>query len=371
MDMYYKNTPDNHIKRSLTTDILTESDALKYHQSLPGYQPTPLHKLNNLARQYGVGSIYMKDEAHRFGLKAFKALGASYAIYRILQQDEQVDTFCTATDGNHGRAVAWSAAMAGKNAVVFVPEHTTSARIKAIEKEGATVTRVKGNYDVACEIADETSQKKGWKLVQDTCFENYEEIPAYIVSGYMTMFRELEDELHPPGKPEVDIVFLQVGVGSFAASGIWYYLNRYGSKRPKIVLVEPYEADGVLHSLQAGKRSTPDKSFDTIMAGLNCGLPSMSAWEMIRSGADVVMSIKDELAAKAMRMLYHPACKDPQIIAGESGAAGLAGFINLMESNEHAHLSDFLNINSGSRILFVNTEGATDPQNFHDITSSK
>jgi len=370
MAMYYKNTPDNQIKKSLTTDILTESDALSYHQSLPGYQPTPLHKLTNVAQQYNVGSIYMKDEAHRFGLEAFKALGASYAIHRILQQDEQVDTFCTATDGNHGRAVAWSATMAGKKAVVFVPDHTTTARIKAIEKEGATVTRVQGNYDVACEVADETAKKNGWKLVQDTCFEHYEEIPAYIVSGYMTMFREMENALHPPGQPEVDIVFLQVGVGSFAASGIWYYLNRYGDNRPKIVLVEPSEADGVLHSLQTGQRSIPDKSFDTIMAGLNCGLPSMSAWEMIRSGADVVMSVGDDLAKQAMRMLYHPGCNDPRIIAGESGAAGLAGFIGMMEHKEYAPLADFLDIHSGSRILFVNTEGATDPQNFEDITTS-
>ncbi len=180
----------------------------------------------------------------------------------------------------------------------------------------------------------------------------------------------MENALHPPGQPEVDIVFLQVGVGSFAASGIWYYLNRYGDNRPKIVLVEPSEADGVLHSLQTGQRSIPDKSFDTIMAGLNCGLPSMSAWEMIRSGADVVMSVGDDLAKQAMRMLYHPGCNDPRIIAGESGAAGLAGFIGMMEHKEYAPLADFLDIHSGSRILFVNTEGATDPQNFEDITTS-
>ena len=369
MSDFFIHSPDNTIITDATTQILKSHDAYQFHRSLPGYTPTPCLNLRWLAKKYHTGSIFIKDESKRFHLEAFKALGASYAVHRILQQYSHIDTLCTATDGNHGRALAWASARAGKKSVVFVPHHTAPARIRAIEQEGGKAIKIEGNYDEACDLAAEACRKDGWQLVQDAARDGYEEIPALIMAGYLTQFRELEPELHPPGKPDVDIAFLQAGVGSFAASAIWYYLDRYGPNRPKIILVEPFEADGVLASFRAGERVVPDKSFKTMMAGLNCGIPSPGAWNIIRSGTDAVVSISDHFAAEAMQALYHPAGTDQPVTAGESGAAGLAGFMAVMEEEKLKPVRELLRLSPESRVLFVNTEGATDPDNFRSITS--
>jgi diaminopropionate ammonia-lyase len=366
---YFINKPNNRIIANLTTDILRQNKALAYHKSLPMYRPTPLIKLSSLAGKYGVGNIYLKDEAHRFGLNAFKGLGASYAIHKILEKRPDIDTFCTATDGNHGRAVAWAAKIAQKKAVVFIPRDTTDSRMKAIKNEGAKVVKIDGNYDETCIFAEKTSEKEGWQLVQDTAWEDYEEIPANIMAGYLTHFQELEDSLHTLPTPKIDIVFLQAGVGSWAGSAVWYYLNRYGIHRPKMVIVEPYESDGILASFKANKRVSPDCTFETIMAGLNCGIPSSSAWDIIKHGADISMKIKDNYAEHAMRELYYPTGKDEKVVAGESGVGGLAGFIALMTKDAFQPLRIHLGISSASNILFYNTEGATDLDSFNKITA--
>ncbi len=365
---YFLHTPDNNPAPDTTTHILNQHNAIHFHRSLPGYAPTPCISLPVLAKKYGTGHIFLKDESARFHLEAFKALGASYAVHRILKQCDHIDTFCTATDGNHGRALAWASARAGKKSVVFVPQHTAPARIRAIEEEGGKAIKIEGNYDEACDLAAEACRKDGWQLVQDAGREGYEEIPALIMAGYLTLFREMELQPHPTKQPPADVVFLQAGVGSFAGSAIWYYLNRYGLKRPKIVLVEPIEADGVLASFRAGERVVPDKSFKTIMAGLNCGIPSPGAWNIIRSGTDAAVSIGDRYAEEAMRALHNPTGGDQAVIAGESGAAGLAGFMAVMEESKLKPVRELLRLSSESRVLFVNTEGATDPENFRSIT---
>jgi diaminopropionate ammonia-lyase len=371
MTDFFINHPSNTITSSLTTEILRDSNAMAYHTSLPNYQATPLISLPNLARKYQVGHIYIKDESHRFGLNAFKGLGASYAIFKVLEGQPQIETFCTATDGNHGRAVAWAAKMAHKKAVVYVPRDTSENRMEAIEQEGATVIKIDGNYDETCAFAKASSQKEGWQLVQDTAWENYKTIPAQIMAGYVTHFKELENTLHTLPQAKIDIVFLQAGVGSWAGSAIWYYLNRYGKYRPKIVVVEPDDADGILSSFKADKRVMPDCTFQTIMAGLNCGMPSLSAWDIIKAGTDISIKIKDEFAERAMRALYYPGGNDPSIIAGESGAGGLAGFMALMEREEMRVLRVKLAINSDTNILFYNTEGATDRDSFNKIIRIK
>ena len=367
---YFVNNPNNTIVSNLTTDILNKSKAIDYHKSLSIYQSTPLIKLPNLAEKYCVGNIYIKDESHRFGLNAFKGLGASYAIHKILQK-RNIDTFCTASDGNHGRAVAWASKIYHKKAVVFVPAFTTESRIKAIENEGAEVIKIDGNYDETCSFAHKTSIKEDWQLVQDAARENYEEIPAQIMAGYLTHFKELEDSLHSLPKPGIDIVFLQAGVGSWAGSAIWYYLNRYGNNRPKIIIVEPYEADGVLSSFKADARVQPECNFQTIMAGLNCGIPSLSAWEIIKSGTDISMKVKDDYAKQAIRELYYTNENDERIIAGESGVGGLAGFIAFMTLDNMEKLRQNIGVSPKSNILFYNTEGATDPESFNEIIKIK
>ncbi len=371
MANYFINTPGNTIRPNRTTAILRESKALEYHKSLSVYQPTPLVSLPALAQKYNVGNIYVKDESHRFGLNAFKGLGASYAIHKILERHPHIATFCTATDGNHGRAVAWACRMAHKKAVVFVPRDTTESRMKAIGNEGARVIKVDANYDETCAYAKAMCRKEGWQLVQDTAWEDYEEIPARIMAGYLTQFQEMEENLHSLPAPGIDIVFLQAGVGSWAGSAIWYYLNRYGNKRPGIVVIEPSEANGILASFKAGKRVNPDCSFETIMAGLNCGIPSLTAWDIIRNGVDVSMSVEDAFAEQAIRELYFPKGNDRRIVAGESGAGGLAGFIALVTTGDARALKEKLDINPTTNILFYNTEGATDEDSFNKIIGAR
>lgn len=364
---YYINNPKNTFLNNITTSILNKSDALSFHLSLSLYKPTPLVHLPNLARKYKVGNIFIKDESFRFGLNAFKGLGASYSINQALKLRPEIETFCTATDGNHGRAVAWSAKFFNKKAIVFVPRNTAKQRIEAIENEGAKVIEVNGNYDETCAYAKEMSKKNCWVLVQDTAWKNYEEIPAQIMAGYLTLFQEMEDSIYSIPKSNIDIVFLQAGVGSFAAAGIHYYLERYGLNRPKIVIVEPKEADAILASFKKDEIVTSQGNCNTIMAGLNCGTPSLGAWNLIKNGADISIKIDDKFSRRSMRELYFTNGTDKKIISGESGVGGLAGFIAIMTESEFIPVRKELNINESTNILFISTEGATDKEMFDEI----
>jgi diaminopropionate ammonia-lyase len=367
---YHINYAANQLPHNTTTAILKSSNSLAYHSALPIYRPTPLVELPFLAKKLNVCNIYVKDESHRFGLNAFKGMGASYAIHELLQKNPGIATFCSATDGNHGRAVAWSARRAGKKAVIFVPKDITPYRIAAIEQEGAEVIQVDGNYDETCLRAGLISKNESWQLVQDTAWEGYEEIPAYIMAGYLTHFAELENSVHALPHPGIDIVFLQAGVGSWAAAAAWYYVTRYGSKRPKLVMAEPVESDGILQSFKQGQRALPKGSQRTIMAGLNCGIPSSTAWEILKDNVDAAIKIDDSFAMQAMRMLHTPAGADAQVISGESGAAGLAGCIAVMTDERYAPLKTALGITQQSNVLVYSTEGATDPEGYQQIIST-
>ena len=368
---YYKNSPNNSIINDITNTILQKHNAITFHKSLSDYKPTPLLHLPNLSKKHNVGNIYVKDESHRFGLNAFKVLGASYAINQSLEKNPAIETFCTATDGNHGRAVAWTARALKKKAIIFVPKETTAKRIETISSEGAKVIQVNGNYDDACMQAENMSTINKWTLIQDTAWEGYEEIPALIMAGYLTLFKELENKLHTPIKPKIDIVFLQAGVGSMASAGIYYYLNKYAWNRPKVVIVEPEEADGILLSFQNNKISTSRGNGTTIMAGLNCGTPSIGAWNLLKSGTDYALKVKDEYAKQAMRELYFATAPDQQIISGESGASGFAGFLTIMNESDFKSVKQSLKINNNTNILFISTEGDTDKQVFEQIINDK
>ncbi len=369
-------------------------DVIEFHKSLPGYSPTPLIALPALAESLGVGEIYVKDESHRFGLNAFKVLGASYAIYRFLKQqwggsrgkpfdinDLQSDrpyrrlagafTFCTATDGNHGRAVAWTARRMSQRAVIFVPRGTAKARIENIESEEAKVVVVDGTYDDAVRRAADEADHNGWQIISDTAYNGYMEIPGYVMAGYATMFAEMEDILHHKSDSGVDIVFLQCGVGSFAAAAAWYYISKYGTDRPYLVSVEPTEAACLYESIRSkgGNVARAGGSFETIMAGLNCGTPSLRAWPILKDGLDMFMTISDSYAVDAVRRLYYPNGDDPRIISGESGAAGLGGLLALLLNDKPAGARDRIGIDSQTQILIINTEGATDPVSFEKIVS--
>ncbi len=338
-----------------------------FHKTLPGYMTTPVYQLETLASELGIGKLYLKDESDRMGLKAFKVLGAAYAMNRIIKENKGDLTFCTATDGNHGRAVAWAARLFGKKAVVFVPEHTVEARFNSIENEGAMVIEVKGNYDDAVRTARMQSEEKGWTLIQDTAGEGYEEIPINIMAGYTTILREMEKSVNTPGKASVDLVVLSAGVGSWAAAAVWYYYERYGENAPKIVLVEPKGSHCCLESMRRQSLATISGSNDTIMAGLNCGTPSTIAMEILSKGVDVFISIPDWYAKVAMMAMFYSKGEDEQIISGGSGAAGLGGLMALLNEDALAEAKDYLGLNHSTRVLVFNTEGNTDPVNFNQV----
>ncbi len=342
-------------------------DAFSFHRSLPGYEPTPLINLPMLAQDFGICELWVKDEAHRFGTKAFKALGASYAIHRYLQENPGEHVFCTATDGNHGMAVAWSARIFEKRAEVFMPRGTVPVRIRRIEDQGARVTIVDGDYDETVRTAADEAKKHGWVLIQDTSWEGYSKIPALIMAGYLTMFHEMEGELFPPDAPGVDVVFLQAGVGSWAASAVLYLAKRYAEWMPKVVCVEPLGAGCCLESARMGALSTTEGSTNSIMAGLNCGTPSLLAWPILAAGVDLFLAIPDAFAVEAMRTYYHPKGADTRTVSGESGAAGLGALLALVKAPELEQPREELGLGGESRILLFNTEGDTDPVSFRRI----
>lgn len=323
---------------------------LRFHQAIPGYQPTPLHSMPGLAQELGVGNLLVKDESARFGLNAFKALGASWAVHRFLERHgSAVVTFASATDGNHGRAVAWAARLTGNRAVIYVPRHTVRARIDAIRGEGAQVIVVDGTYDDAVHRADHDSRMNGWQVISDTAYPGYMEIPAWVMEGYSTMFAEIE------ARP--DIVIIQAGVGGLAAAAVQHFAGA------RMVCVQPSEADGLLESVSSenGEPRSTQKSQRTIMAGLACGMPSLLAWPVLKRGITLFMSVDDRFAAEAMRRLH------PKIISGETGAAGLGGLIALCREPEFAHSKEQLGLSSESSVLVISTEGDTDPENYRAI----
>jgi diaminopropionate ammonia-lyase len=364
---YYINNPSCNLPINKTHEILSNSEPLLFHQSLSVYEPSPLVNLNEFADELGVKEIWMKDESSRFGLNAFKVLGASYAVNELLKSNPDVNTFCTATDGNHGKAIAWSALLHHKNAVIYMPKNSSINRVKAIEDLGAKVIVTELDYDSTCEMASNDATKNGWQLVQDTAWEGYEEIPAHIMAGYLTHFMEMENSLHFKEKPEVDFVFLQAGVGTWAGAAVWYYLNRYSKNKPTLIIVEPIESDGILESFKHDERRFPKGSLDTIMAGLNCGIPSLSGWEIIKNGANVAMRISDESVKKAMKLLYFNEKGNNKVVAGESGAAGFGALLEIINNPVYKDLKIALSINENSRILCYNTEGNTDPDGFKNI----
>lgn len=342
------------------------ADAQAFHRTLPGYAPTPLVQLPALAKELGLGRIWLKDESKRFGLNAFKVLGASYAIHRFLEHNPTKAplTFATATDGNHGRAVAFSAKRLGHHAVIFVPGNTVRARIEAIRSEGAEVVVVDGTYDDTVRRAATHASKHGWQVISDTAYPGYTEIPRWIMEGYTTLFAETMQAL---GAETPDVVLLQAGVGGLACAGAIFFARR--PRQPALVCVEPTDADCLLESAispDGSLRESHGKQ-NSIMAGLNCGTPSLLAWPVIRNYFDAYLAVDDDYARQAMRRLFSPRGGDPRVVSGESGAAGLAGLLALCHDERLREARASLGLGPDSKVLLISTEGDTDPVNFNAI----
>lgn len=344
---------------------------LRFHRRLPGYEATPLVDAPGLADALGVGKVFVKDESSRLGLPAFKVLGASWAVYRALEARlgdegfgdwEEIGNLkeklnplrqlplVAATDGNHGRALAWVARQLGLGAKIFVPQDMVPARREAIANEGAEVIVVDGTYDDAVE---RSAEERGL-LISDMSWPGYERIPSWVIEGYSTMLWEIDDELKRRNEERPDLVVVQVGVGAFAAAVARHFRRPGASPRPKLISVEPASADCLFQSVAAGRIVSVSGPHDSIMSGLNCGRPSLVAWPTVSRGIDLLVAVDDEPAREAMRLAAQSG-----IVSGETGAAGLGGLLELLRPGDAARQA--LGMDKESRVLLFNCEGATDP----------
>ncbi|HEX8665643.1 MAG TPA: diaminopropionate ammonia-lyase [Beijerinckiaceae bacterium] len=316
----------------------------------PGYAPTPLLRLDAMAREAGVAEVLYKDEGRRFGLKSFKALGGAYAVEKLAGERGAAGlTVACATDGNHGRAVAWGAARAGARAVIFVHEGVSRGRAAAIAAYGAEVVRAGRTYDESVRLCAEAARGNGWQIVSDTSWPGYEDVPRTVMQGYAVIAMETHDQGAAPTH-----VFVQSGVGGLAAAALSWLWETLGPERPVFVVVEPEDAACLLASAETGAPTSVGGDLDTIMAGLACGEPSLLAWRILGPGADAFMAIPDAAAEEAMRDLA-----DLGVGGGESGVAGLAGF---RLAARDPRMRSALRLDGDSRVLLFGTEGATDPE---------
>jgi diaminopropionate ammonia-lyase len=339
-----------------------------------GYRPTPLHSLPGLAKELEVGDVRLKDESGRFGLGSFKALGGAYAVMRVLRQ--QIDdaasledlargraaklvqelTVCCATDGNHGRAVAWGARSAGARCVIFLHEHVSAGREAAIAAYGAEIERVPGSYDDSVRACAEAAAQRNWHVVSDTSYPGYMTVPAWVMHGYALIVDEILDQLD---RSRPTHLFVQGGVGGLAAAVIGAFWQDLGAERPLSVVVEPTAADCLYQSALRGSPSVASGDLDTVMACLAAAEVSPLAWQVLECGASAYLTLDDGGAVTAMRRAARPEAGDPSLILGESGAAALGGLLAVAADAEAR--SD-LAITPDSCILVIGSEGATDPE---------
>ena len=362
-------------------------EATAFHRSIPGYSPTALQSFPALASSLGISAVWVKDESSRFGLNAFKGLGASYAVAGVLAGRLGRDVagitfddltspgaraalgdlvFATATDGNHGRGVAWAAQQLGQKAAVFLPSHAAPFRVERIRGHGAEATVTDCNYDDTVRIVAAEAEKRGWVLIQDTAWEGYEEVPVWIMQGYLTMIAEA---LEQAGEPPTHL-FIQAAVGSLAGALQGYLVERYVAQRPLLAVVEPEAMASYFASVRAGdgrSRAITDAHDETIMACLAAGENSPLAWPILRDHADFFVRCPDQVTESGMRSLAHPGAGDPRVVSGESGAV-TAGM--LVEAGSDERLFGELQLDAGSKVLVFSTEGAGDPEAFRRITGT-
>lgn len=358
-----------------------------FHKSFPEYQPTPLVRLKHLANELGVSDIYVKDESYRFGLNAFKGLGGSFCLGKYIAEKLSLDiselpyevitssaikqktgeiTFVTATDGNHGRGIAWAASKLGQRAVVYMPKGSVEERLDNIRKLGAEASITEFNYDDTVRFAAECERKYGWVLVQDTAWPGYEKIPSWIMQGYLTMAMEAVNQLD--GEKPTHI-FLQAGVGAMSGALAGFFADYYGKSKPVITIVEPNKADCIYKTARAndGKLHSVTGAMDSIMAGLCCGEPCTIGWDILNRYAENFVSMPDYVAAKGMRILGNPLGDDKRVISGESGASTTGFVCELMQNESLDYIREAIQIDSDSRILCFSTEGDTDRENYRRI----
>jgi diaminopropionate ammonia-lyase len=349
----------------------------------PGYKPTPLHQLATLAQAVDVNSIFYKDESQRFNLQSFKALGGAYAVARQLQarisqlcgENASIDdllgeryqsiidevVISCATDGNHGRSVAWGCQMFGCHCVIYIHREVSVGRQQAMQALGAEVIRFDGNYDASVRQADNEARIHQRIIVSDTSYPGYMDIPKDVALGYTVMLAEAVEQMQGSIPTHV---FIQAGVGGLAAAVCAYFWELWGKQRPRFIVVEPEQANCLQQSVRLGKPVAVEGDLETLMAGLSCGEVSTLAWEILKTGANDFMTVSENAVAPCMRLLAHG---EPAIEAGESAVAGIAA---LIAAREDSAMSGALGLDESSRIFVIGTEGATDLELYQTLLAS-
>ncbi|MGH1480071.1 MAG: diaminopropionate ammonia-lyase [Geminicoccales bacterium] len=351
----------------------------------PGYVSTPLLSLDALAKSMGIDRVWYKNETERFDLKSFKALGGAYAIAELIMREAAKQqkatpvssqqlfaghyrdltssiTVTSATDGNHGRSVAWGAELFGCKAILYIHATVSEGRKRAMEALGAEVRRIDGNYDDSVRQCAADAADHGWTVISDTSYPGYTEIPKDVMQGYGVMATEAIAQL--PAGEQPTHVFVQGGVGGMAAAVAAHLAWQWEAGRPKLVMVEPVNAACLMASAEAGGPAVIEGDLDTVMAGLSCGEPSQLAWDVLDEATDAFLAIPDHAAEATMRLLADSERGDPVIVGGESGVAGLAGAITVASTEG---LRQQLGLDQQSRVLVFGTEGATDPDVYREI----
>ncbi|MES9997086.1 diaminopropionate ammonia-lyase [Desulfovibrio aminophilus] len=388
----YANPDRKAAGAGVDLDALSPANAKavrRFHTSFKEYSPTPLTALPGLAGALGLKNFMVKDESFRYGLKAFKVLGASFAMGRYLAgklgrdmsgmtRDELCSpetrakvgdiTFITTTDGNHGRGLAWTARELGYKAIVFMPKGSARARMDNIRAEGAECTVTEFNYDEAVRMSWELAQKNGYVMVQDTAWEGYTEIPTWIMQGYMTLAFEALEQMRAMRVMPTHC-FLQAGVGSFASAVVGHLTAALGDAAPKFIIVEPHGANCIYASAVAGDGKPHNVTGDlqTLMAGLACGAPNTVSWGILRDYADAYFSCPDYVSANGMRILAAPVPGDAPVTSGESGAV-TTGLVHWLMRHPAARAQrDALGLGADSSVLVISTEGDTAPDVYRNV----
>ncbi len=337
------------ILKILNSDLL--EDAFKTISKWHKYQPTPLESLSKLCKELGLKNIFYKDESKRFGLKSFKALGGAYAVEKIAKGRKDI-IVSTATAGNHGKSVAWGAKNLGLNCKIFISENVSETRAKEMRNFNAEVIRVKGNYEDSLNFCKEESKKNNWEIIQDVAWPDYEFVPKLTMAGYSTIIKEISVQTNE----YITHIFLQAGVGGMAA-GLIAGVANYFKKVPKIIIVEPENANCVMQSVENNTPTSVEILKESIMGGMSCGEVSLVPWQILKNSVNNCVSVSDKFVPQTIAMLADKVLSDIPIIGGECSTPGITSLISCCNNEE---TKSALEINENSNILLIGCEGSAD-----------
>ena len=346
------------ILKILNSDFL--EDAYKTISKWQKYQPTPLESLNKLSKELELKNIFYKDESKRFGLKSFKALGGAYAVEKITKGRKKI-TVSTATAGNHGKSVAWGAKNLGLNCKIFISENVSETRAEEMRNLNAEVIRVKGNYEDSLNFCKEESIKNNWEIIQDVAWPDYELVPKLTMAGYSTMIKEISVQTNE----YITHIFLQAGVGGMAA-GLVAGVANYFKKVPKIIIVEPENANCVMQSIENNTPTSVDIKKESIMGGMSCGEVSLVPWQILKNSVNNCVSVSDKFVSQTVAMLADKVVCDISIEGGECSTPGITSLISCCNNDE---TKSALEINENSNILLIGCEGSADIKLYQKLLS--